>query len=553
MRFDVSRKMYQCSALPFAWNDAPKIFMKFMKVLVECLRSPTVATDQRPSTSMKIAYDDDTTMMGNTTTCWGATPQTGEPRRARVLPYIDDFSLLMGSEEEAYELRQRLERVLNRLGLQRNVKKGHWEPVYLGLEVDLKEGIFRIMQARPKIIHGKATDLLCEASRELCWVPAWKLAAFNGLCQFVYLGVPAAKLYLREQYFSDELRQLHITRLELEAVFKTLQAFLCEMRGKVVRLYRDNQAVVAMLAHFTSCDPDLMSRMRRLGTLLNLNNIKLHARELLDEVVHNVREEGARVTVVAPYWPGHSWFRELETIANEACGALAVTQPVPATGTLLEVYTPLDDDWYPGMVADISATGPQHIQYNDGNDEWLRLSEELTRLEQQQETEESDEVAPMQEQALQESPRSNYGPKAKKFKDICDSEGWEWLPASEVTQVAASEAAGITMTERIWLPAKHVRTVHDAAFTPEPEDGDQLGWLRACTYVVLAFISFGRPDTGTPLQQENVLTNEEGVTVVLTREKGRNHRLKKRQLSIWWGMERLRELLELWTRCRDEA
>ncbi|KAK3287560.1 hypothetical protein CYMTET_4938 [Cymbomonas tetramitiformis] len=477
--------MYQCSALPFAWNDAPKIFMKFMKVLVECLRSPTVATDQRPSTSMKIAYDDDTTMMGNTTTCWGATPQTGEPRRARVLPYIDDFSLLMGSEEEAYELRQRLERVLNRLGLQRNVKKGHWEPVYLGLEVDLKEGIFRIMQARPKIIHGKATDLLCEASRELCWVPAWKLAAFNGLCQFVYLGVPAAKLYLREQYF--------------------------------VRSGAGGR------------------------------------RELLDEVVHNVREEGARVTVVAPYWPGHSWFRELETIANEACGALAVTQPVPATGTLLEVYTPLDDDWYPGMVADISATGPQHIQYNDGNDEWLRLSEELTRLEQQQETEESDEVAPMQEQALQESPRSNYGPKAKKFKDICDSEGWEWLPASEVTQVAASEAAGITMTERIWLPAKHVRTVHDAAFTPEPEDGDQLGWLRACTYVVLAFISFGRPDTGTPLQQENVLTNEEGVTVVLTREKGRNHRLKKRQLSIWWGMERLRELLELWTRCRDEA
>eukprot|EP00854_Cymbomonas_tetramitiformis_P009225 gene9224-biopygen9400 len=48
--------------------------------------------------------------------------------------------------------------------------------------------------------------------------------------------------------------------------------------------------------------------------------------------------------------------------------------------------------------------------------------------------------------------------------------------------------------------------------------------------------------------------DEEGVTVVLTREKGRNHKLKKRHLSIpRWGVERLRELQELWTRCWDRA
>ncbi|KAK3279622.1 hypothetical protein CYMTET_12484 [Cymbomonas tetramitiformis] len=35
-------------------------------------------------------------------------------------------------------------------------------------------------------------------------------------------------------FWCNELRQLLITHLELEAVFKTVQAFLCELRGKVV-------------------------------------------------------------------------------------------------------------------------------------------------------------------------------------------------------------------------------------------------------------------------------------------------------------------------------
>ncbi|KAK3289388.1 hypothetical protein CYMTET_3187 [Cymbomonas tetramitiformis] len=116
-------------------------------------------------------------------------------------------------------------------------------------------------------------------------------------------------------------------------------------------------------------------------------------------------------------------------------------------------------------------------------------------------------------------------------------------------QVEASELAGITVTEHTWLSAEHVRTVHDATLTLEPDDSEQLRWLRACMYVVLAFISFGRPDTGMSLQRENVLTDGDGVTVVLAREKGKNHRLKKRRLSIpWWRVERLREFLEFWTK-----
>ncbi|KAK3275460.1 hypothetical protein CYMTET_16413 [Cymbomonas tetramitiformis] len=206
--------------------------------------------------------------------------------------------------------------------------------------------------ARLKKTHVKATALICRAARAQRWVQARELAGFNGLCQSVYLAVPAARLYPRELYFvlgkkrswgskvkltrhawgvlkgwsllpatsrwngreiwrtltraklhtdpslfawggvlnlskeargfwPDELRELHITHLELEAVHKTVRSFLTELEGKLVRLYCNNQAVVvilAMLSHFTSQNPEQMRRMRRLWLLLDLHDIELQAR-----------------------------------------------------------------------------------------------------------------------------------------------------------------------------------------------------------------------------------------------------------------------------------
>ncbi|KAK3280061.1 hypothetical protein CYMTET_12083 [Cymbomonas tetramitiformis] len=318
------------------------------------------------------------------------------------------------------------------------------------------------------------------------------------------------------------------------------------------------------------------------------------------------------------------------------CRAPAAVKPGPSVGERLEVCCPRDDAWYPGTVADISVTGRHHIEYDNGEEERLLLSEELTRnIERQLADDESGDVVPvsdwtsalrkrwrgelgasrftelavqMQEQALGAATRGNYDLKAKGFRDVCEEEGREWLPVAEDTvrlyiaallekggiqamsmqpylsainnyhedmgvpgpakgrgvsravkgmarlQVAAAQEAGVTVTERTWLLAKHVRTVHEAALTLVPDSEEQLLWLRACTFVVLSFLSFGRPDTGSSLQQENVLTEYDGVTAVLTRKKGRNHVSKKRQLSIpWWGVELLEELLELWVRCRDGA
>jgi hypothetical protein len=47
----------------------------------------------------------------------------------------------------------------------------------------------------------------------------------------------------------------HITSLELRAVLYTVETFLDRLRGRHVRLWEDNRAVVAMLASWTSRHP----------------------------------------------------------------------------------------------------------------------------------------------------------------------------------------------------------------------------------------------------------------------------------------------------------
>ncbi|KAK3233094.1 hypothetical protein CYMTET_56579 [Cymbomonas tetramitiformis] len=572
----------------------------------------------------------------------------------RVLPYMDDFLVLVDSQREGFLRREKVQLVLHRLGLRRNEKKGQWEPTqvveHLGLEVDLKLGQFRVTERRVHKIHTKAKEILCDAVTNRRWIPARRLASFTGLCQSVYLAVPAARLYLRELYFvlaekrswgakvkisraargdlewwsrlpvisrwngrkiwrsptrakvhtdssmtawggvlnlkfpargfwPDEMRNWHITHLELEAVCKTVQAFLQELEGKVVRLYCDNQAVVAMLSHFTSRNPDLMRRMRRLWLLLDLHDIELQAwyicseanvwadnllrcedlddwrlnRDwfvwadkqwgpytvdrfaseisaqlpryyaawkdpkcegvdsltydwrgennwvnppwaLLDEVAHKLREEGAAATVVAPYGPGQSWFRELEALATEVVimprrrdlftpsrlGGSKLLGPSKWDAVMFFIEArPKDDDcFYPGVVKEFDEDGKAHVLYDDGDEETLDLSEENFKIiNNTDEATDADgenterisggdyeeykrggavqnfltrslcerwrgELGPsrltelavtMQRKALLDTTMSNYGPKARRFSLFCEQHQRPWLPASEAT------------------------------------------------------------------------------------------------------------------------
>eukprot|EP00854_Cymbomonas_tetramitiformis_P009224 gene9223-biopygen9399 len=447
MQFDAQGELYQCSALPFRWNDSQRIFVKFMKVLVEVLRSYA-------------------------------------------------FSSVYLAAPAAWLYLRKLHFVL--------AKKRNW-------------GAKRIWECRPRAkLH-----------------PDSSLYAWGG-------GL-SLKLEARG-FWCDELRQLHITHLELETVFKTAQAFHRELRGKVVPLYCGNQAVVARLAHFTRRNPDLMRRMRRLWSLVDFNDIELQARyfcskanEWADRLSRDTDSDDWKLNRSWFDWAQTEWgeptvdrfaaeisaqlprFRELEVITEEVVimprgrdlfapnklGRAAASQPVPAKGAFLEVFWPLDDDWYKGTVTEVSDTGQHHIRYGDGNNEWLQLSEELAHPEQQQEAEEDNDVAPVKEwtSALRERWRGEGRERLLASEEtarvylamLLDRGGIQatslqpymgWPDSAKGRSVtravkgmarlreAASEATGVTVTERTWLPAKHVRTVHDAELTLELKDSD---------------------------------------------------------------------------------
>eukprot|EP00854_Cymbomonas_tetramitiformis_P034226 gene34226-biopygen21365 len=157
-------------------------------------------------------------------------------------------------------------------------------------------------------------------------------------------------------------------------------------------------------------------------------------------------------------------------------------------GERLEVFWPLDDAWYPGTAADISATGRHHIEYDGGEEEWLLLSEELTRGVGRQQ---ADDVVPGREwlpaeevtvplyiAALLERggiQATSLQPYLSAINNYHEDMGFPGLAKGRAVsrvvkgmaglQVAASQAAGKNVSERTWLPAKPVRMVHEAALT----------------------------------------------------------------------------------------
>ncbi|KAK3258262.1 hypothetical protein CYMTET_32688 [Cymbomonas tetramitiformis] len=159
-------------------------------------------------------------------------------------------------------------------------------------------------------------------------------------------------------------------------------------------------AVVAMLSHFTSRNPELMQRMRCLWILLDLNGIEVQAR--------------------------------------------------------VKVYWPQDDAWYTGTVGGTESGGLTHIDYCDGGQEDLDMSQE--RYE-------------------------------------------------------------------VVLPAVQ----------------------EGVAYVVFAFVTFGRPETGVSMRREHISITDGDVFVGLRREKGRGHvRLRRRLTISAAGVAGLVRLMQRW-------
>ncbi|KAK3248783.1 hypothetical protein CYMTET_41760 [Cymbomonas tetramitiformis] len=152
----------------------------------------------------------------------------------------------------------------------------------------------------------------------------------------------------RRGFWPDEFRYLHITRLELEAIYKTVQSYLRELISKVVQLFCKNQVVVAMLPYFTLRNPELIRRMRRLWILLDLNGIKLQARYIKSE---------------ANKWDGRR-------------AAERDRQPQLAQGCMVKAYRLINDAWCIGTGGETTVDGKTPESYDDGDTEFVDMSKE---------------------------------------------------------------------------------------------------------------------------------------------------------------------------------
>eukprot|EP00854_Cymbomonas_tetramitiformis_P004729 gene4728-biopygen4665 len=158
-QFDLWGHLMRCSALPLRWNDSPRILVKVMWALAEAIRAPQALRDRTELRKRR-----------------GGAGGTGS------------------CKAQALRVRETLTNTLHRLGMERNEKKGVWEPTplveHLGLEVGTKDGQFKVDLSADWKSPVRPRHLLSTASRERPWWSARELARFNGLCRSVYLAVP---------------------------------------------------------------------------------------------------------------------------------------------------------------------------------------------------------------------------------------------------------------------------------------------------------------------------------------------------------------------------
>jgi hypothetical protein len=118
--------MWRLACLPMCWSASSYYFCKLTQVLTNHLRRPPPPT---PAS---------TPVHARPSKCF---LRNARWRGTRLLPCMDDFLFLADSYHDTLLLRQRVEALLNRLGLHRNPKKGVWTPTHvgdhLGLTIDL--------------------------------------------------------------------------------------------------------------------------------------------------------------------------------------------------------------------------------------------------------------------------------------------------------------------------------------------------------------------------------------------------------------------------------
>jgi hypothetical protein len=123
--------------------------------------------------------------------------------------------------------------------------------------------------------QGLERSIATEASGDLAWGAELLLPGFRPGRMEAH---PAPERTAQGFWAGTSVEGSHITIKELKAVHFGILAFQEELRGKVVRLWEDNQAVVHIIRNGTSKAPDLMQHLRALWRDLVRLNIDLRPR-----------------------------------------------------------------------------------------------------------------------------------------------------------------------------------------------------------------------------------------------------------------------------------
>ena len=329
---EVDGEYFQFVGLPMGWNLSPYVFCKAMKTLVQELRSPEapktntirlggkrkrMQLQQRQRGMRVLPYVDDFLVLAR-------TRKEALRFRERVEEVLARLGLRRNEKKGHWEVAQRLKH----LGLEVDIVDGLFRVTESRMNKiqSLAKDIIQEAKRRKRLIPARKlaqftglaqsvylavaparyylrelhnvtssrqgwsslVRMTKQGFRDLEWwrrVPAkwngreiWRAPDSAILhcdaSEIAWGGVLNQTLPARS-FWSAAERKLHITHLELAAVYNTVRSFLPWLRNRKVLLREDNMAVVHIITNHTSRSRTLMALLRQLWYVCDVNNIEL--------------------------------------------------------------------------------------------------------------------------------------------------------------------------------------------------------------------------------------------------------------------------------------
>lgn len=324
-----------CAALPFGYTNSPFIWTKVIKVLAKAMRQAGIrclwfiddALCALPSRAAALAARD---LIEEMFCRSGLTkaPDKGVWEPTQVLPDHLGFEIATASARghlkvparRCEDIQAAAQRLIHHSARHRRRVCSETLRRFIGKASSVSAACDQT-RFRLRALHDVAelwaseSTLSRAALRDLSWwtefaysapsngVPLWPEAptraiytdASSTLGFGAVLSAPAgARKAFGGWWTLPERMQWHITMKELVAVRKGVEMYADDLRGHVVRLWEDNQAVVHIIRNKTSASPVLMAELRLLLALLDSLHIILRPKYIRSEL--NPADEFSRLT-----------------------------------------------------------------------------------------------------------------------------------------------------------------------------------------------------------------------------------------------------------------